>query len=124
ALIERHALLLQLSDDGHCIDDVRVGGAKSCDDELEGCPGLGTLGLCGPELRRREDRPHRLAKVTIRGGETRGHTRDQRRRWHVADEAPGELRGDEASRRRMTGEDVEHLFAVADAAVVEAMAEN
>ena len=48
--------------------------------------------------------------------ESGGRAIDERGRRRIADEPPDQLRRDEARRRRMRGEDVEHLFAVALAA--------
>ena len=64
------------------------------------------------EFGRGQDRPHHLAQIAVGVAEPRRGAIDERRRRRVADEAARQLGRDEARRRRMLREDVEHLLAV------------
>jgi hypothetical protein len=65
---------------------------------------------------RRQNRPHDLAQIPAGAAEAPGGALDQRRRRIVAHEPLHQLGRDEPSGGRMRGENVEHLFAILDAA--------
>ena len=105
----------------------RTSGSASCtsapvarsgaDDELERRLHLRAVGV----RRRGTPATSGSSRITSRRSpsvvaEPRGGAIDERRRRRVADEAPRQLGRDEARRRRMRRQDVEHLLAVALAA--------
>jgi hypothetical protein len=109
--VERHAHVAQGVDERLHVVGIRVAGAGGGDDVFDWRFDLGAIGVCGPELGGVEEGLEDRGNVAAAGEVGLGHAIDEALRRIVADEADGELAGDELGSGRPSGEHVQKLAA-------------